>query len=251
MSCPEVEKNYEWFLKNHDELHKKYGDKTLLLKSESIAGVYDNFQNAYQAAMEKGFEPGKFSIQTLNDQIHRIGGSSLRLIEDMNALAKIECTYEYQNKVDYYEWDGNIYLSNSPIENGFQGITNEEFPDNERLIIGKKEDNRLNFTLYSLDALTMDFYLINDYKDSIYYGHFNTVDFHNKNIKYGGLAQVEINNIEDLKLQKLVLFKVGRWSNKTNYLASKINQQIILEKSNVSETFVHDTKEDAKKLFLK
>ena len=64
----EVEQNYEWFLKHHDQLVKRYGDKTLLLRDRNVIGAFDDFHEAYEFAIEKGFIPGDFSIQKLNQE---------------------------------------------------------------------------------------------------------------------------------------------------------------------------------------
>lgn len=56
-----MEKNYNYYLKNQDELKKQYENKYIIIKDEKVYGAYDNMQEAIQNA--KKLEAGTYIIQ--------------------------------------------------------------------------------------------------------------------------------------------------------------------------------------------
>ena len=56
------EKELNFFIANQDQLVKQYEGKTLVLRGEEVAGVYDDPLQAYLDAVKK-YEPGTFMIQ--------------------------------------------------------------------------------------------------------------------------------------------------------------------------------------------
>ena len=52
----------EFFIKNQDDLVKKYGGKTLVIKGTRIVGIYDDPLRAFLEA-SKTHTPGSFMIQ--------------------------------------------------------------------------------------------------------------------------------------------------------------------------------------------
>ena len=55
-------KNYDYFLSNLDDLVKKYREKYVVIKDESIIGCYDSFSDAYDATIQRE-KLGTFIIQ--------------------------------------------------------------------------------------------------------------------------------------------------------------------------------------------
>jgi hypothetical protein len=60
-----MEKNYNYYLKNKQELKEKYNNKFIIIKNETIFGVYENLQKAIQSA--KNLEAGTYIIQHCTD----------------------------------------------------------------------------------------------------------------------------------------------------------------------------------------
>lgn len=60
-----MEKNYNYYLKNQKELNKKYNNKFIIIKDEEIFGVYEDLQEAIQSA--KNIEAGTYIIQQCTD----------------------------------------------------------------------------------------------------------------------------------------------------------------------------------------
>lgn len=56
------ETELEYFVANQSELVNKYNGKTLVLRGQSVAGVYDSKLEAYLAARDQ-FGPGNFMLQ--------------------------------------------------------------------------------------------------------------------------------------------------------------------------------------------
>ena len=56
------EKELQYFINNQDGLVKKHSGKTLVLKGESVVGVYDSPLDAYLDA-EKKYGRGSYMIQ--------------------------------------------------------------------------------------------------------------------------------------------------------------------------------------------
>lgn len=57
----EVDKNYEYYLKNQKEINKKYNNKYIIIKDEKIFGVFCDIESAIQEA--KKLEAGTYIIQ--------------------------------------------------------------------------------------------------------------------------------------------------------------------------------------------
>jgi len=57
-----TDKNYAYFTEHLDELIEKYSGKHIVIKDESIIGVYDTFKEAYDYTI-KTEELGTFIIQ--------------------------------------------------------------------------------------------------------------------------------------------------------------------------------------------
>ena len=68
----EVAKNYEYFVKNFDELYSKYQDKYLVLKDKKVVADYITFDDAHNEA-KKRYGSGNYSIQYCNlDELNGI-----------------------------------------------------------------------------------------------------------------------------------------------------------------------------------
>lgn len=59
---PMLEKEFQYYLANQDEFLKKHLGKFLVIKGESIVGVFETEIDAYLFGIDK-FEPGTFLIQ--------------------------------------------------------------------------------------------------------------------------------------------------------------------------------------------
>jgi hypothetical protein len=57
-----LQKEFEYYLKNQEELVKKYLNKFLVIKDQKIIGVYDTKQEAYDKSTSE-IELGTFLIQ--------------------------------------------------------------------------------------------------------------------------------------------------------------------------------------------
>ena len=57
-----LEKEFDFFVKNQDELFKKYDNKILVIKDEKVIGVYDSEKEAFLET-SKNHEIGTFLIQ--------------------------------------------------------------------------------------------------------------------------------------------------------------------------------------------
>ncbi len=57
-----LKKEYEFYLKNYDELIKQYAGKFLTIKDEKIIGIYNSDEEAYTQTI-KNHELGTFLIQ--------------------------------------------------------------------------------------------------------------------------------------------------------------------------------------------
>lgn len=56
-----MEKNYNYYLKNQKEFNKKYKNKYIIIKDEAVHGVYNDLQEAIKYA--KKLEAGTYIIQ--------------------------------------------------------------------------------------------------------------------------------------------------------------------------------------------
>lgn len=57
--------DFEWFVKNYNELFKKYGICYLVIKDEQVWGAYNDYQLAVENAWQE-HEPGTVSVQYCN-----------------------------------------------------------------------------------------------------------------------------------------------------------------------------------------
>jgi len=60
----QLQKEFEYFLKNRDEFSKKHKGKTLVISNKEVVGIYDDKASAYNAALSiLKLKPGSFIIQ--------------------------------------------------------------------------------------------------------------------------------------------------------------------------------------------
>lgn len=65
-----IEKEFEFYLNNREDLFAKYNGKFLIIKDQEVVGVYDSKIEAYEEG-SKLYELGTFLIQQcLNDDEH-------------------------------------------------------------------------------------------------------------------------------------------------------------------------------------
>lgn len=64
----ELKKNYDYYIKNHDEIIKKYLNKFIIIKDEQIIDAYDTFEDAFENSSAK-YELGTFIIQKCTKDI--------------------------------------------------------------------------------------------------------------------------------------------------------------------------------------
>lgn len=57
-----LEKEFQYYLDNQEELVKSYNGKFLVIKGDSVIGVFDSEEEAFFET-EKNHEPGTFLIQ--------------------------------------------------------------------------------------------------------------------------------------------------------------------------------------------
>jgi hypothetical protein len=57
-----LNREFDYYITNQKELVKKYKNKFLIIKEQSVIGDYDSFDDALNAAIKK-FEVGTFLIQ--------------------------------------------------------------------------------------------------------------------------------------------------------------------------------------------
>lgn len=57
--------DFEWFLKEYDNLYKKYGHKFIAIKNQEIIGVFDDKNIALDITSEK-HKLGTFIVQECN-----------------------------------------------------------------------------------------------------------------------------------------------------------------------------------------
>ncbi len=60
-----LEKEFEYYLKNQEELVKQYNGKFIVIKGEEVVKVFDTEIEAYNWAKEE-YEPGTFLIQKVS-----------------------------------------------------------------------------------------------------------------------------------------------------------------------------------------
>lgn len=62
----DFEKELQFYIKNKQKFVSQYNGKVLVLRNESIEGVFDNTEQAYDFGKEK-FGLGNFAIQPVSD----------------------------------------------------------------------------------------------------------------------------------------------------------------------------------------
>ncbi len=55
-------RDFDFFMKNYQELFKHYGHKFIAIKDEKVLGTYDSVSEAINTLSEK-YEPGAYIIQ--------------------------------------------------------------------------------------------------------------------------------------------------------------------------------------------
>ena len=58
-----LDKEFKYYLDNHDSLVRQYEGKFVVIKEESVIGVYETEQDAYEKTLEQKHELGTFLIQ--------------------------------------------------------------------------------------------------------------------------------------------------------------------------------------------
>mgnify|MGYP003397360990 CR=1 FL=1 len=62
-----LEREFEYFKKNHDELYRAYPDKYLVIKGKDVLYAEDTFEKALEAAVKGGNKVGEFIIQLCSE----------------------------------------------------------------------------------------------------------------------------------------------------------------------------------------
>ena len=62
-----LDKEYKYYLKNQNDLVKKYKAKFLVIKNEKVVGIYGTREEAYNEAI-KQFSLGTFLIQECSEK---------------------------------------------------------------------------------------------------------------------------------------------------------------------------------------
>jgi len=63
--------DFDYFLENMEVLYREHGHKFVVVKNQSVLGVYDNFMNAYETTLKKE-EIGTFLIQECFDNKEKL-----------------------------------------------------------------------------------------------------------------------------------------------------------------------------------
>ena len=63
-----LKKEFDFYVKNHDELIKKYLNKFIVIKEQKIVGSYETLEEAVSEATKK-YELGTFIIQKCNKDL--------------------------------------------------------------------------------------------------------------------------------------------------------------------------------------
>lgn len=59
----DLQKEFQYFLKHHDELVNIYGDKYVVIKDEKVVAFADTLEDGINKALELGLELGTFLVQ--------------------------------------------------------------------------------------------------------------------------------------------------------------------------------------------
>lgn len=68
MDYPELELNYEWYKKHHDELYSKHPGKYLVIDHQKLCGIFDGFWEALEFAWTN-YTPGEVSVQDCKESL--------------------------------------------------------------------------------------------------------------------------------------------------------------------------------------
>lgn len=63
-----LKNNYDYYIKNHNEIVKKYLDKFIIIKDEKVVDAYNTFEEAVEESSKK-YELGTFIIQKCSKNI--------------------------------------------------------------------------------------------------------------------------------------------------------------------------------------
>lgn len=66
-----LKKNFDFYIKNHNEIIKKYLNKFIIIKDEKIIDSYDTFEEAIKESSKK-YELGTFIIQKCSKDLNEI-----------------------------------------------------------------------------------------------------------------------------------------------------------------------------------
>ena len=62
-----LEKEFEYFKENHDELYRKYPNKYIVIRENNVVYSADTFEEALDKAISGGLEVGNFLVQLCSE----------------------------------------------------------------------------------------------------------------------------------------------------------------------------------------
>lgn len=57
------DKNFQYFVKNHDKIYDKYPDSFVVIEDEKVILSAPTFEDALNEALRRGLQPGRFLVQ--------------------------------------------------------------------------------------------------------------------------------------------------------------------------------------------
>lgn len=63
MATNSLEKEFKFFTENHNKIYQEYPDKYVVIQNEAVVLAADSFEEALNAAIEKGMQVGEFLVQ--------------------------------------------------------------------------------------------------------------------------------------------------------------------------------------------
>ena len=63
MATNTLEKEFKFFTENHSNIYQEYPDKYVVIQNEAVVLAADSFEEALNAAIEKGLQVGEFLVQ--------------------------------------------------------------------------------------------------------------------------------------------------------------------------------------------
>lgn len=63
MATNSLEKEFKFFTENHNNIYQEYPDKYVVIQNEAVVLAADSFEEALNAAIEKGMQVGEFLVQ--------------------------------------------------------------------------------------------------------------------------------------------------------------------------------------------